>query len=189
MGGSASCQCRARDSSSRPLASLPPSTSAIRIGAPVWACRYAPSLNDGSATCARLSERRANQLSEQAGESSPGAGAACRFRFLPTPSCGRPRIACARRCSTGLRRRSSDARCLDLFAGSGALAVRGAVARRAQVVCVERDREVVRHCKTRQRPRRRDSKRSRRTPSRTLSGPASRVQHPCFSIPPMRRTC
>ena len=43
-----------------------------------------------------------------------------RWRF-PTARSARPATGCARRCSTGCRAGSSGRRCLDLFAGSGAL--------------------------------------------------------------------
>ena len=81
---------------------------------------------DGRLRCSRGSANR--QSAKARGAQSRmlriigGAWRGRRFRFPPMrPRFGPRRIACARRFSTGSGRESSAARCLDLFAGSGAL--------------------------------------------------------------------
>ena len=61
----------------------------------------------------------------------------------PARACGRRPTACARRCSTGSARTCRGWRCLDAFAGSGALGFEAASRGAAEVVLLERDPTLV----------------------------------------------
>ena len=92
------------------------------------------STNGESESIAKPGKSASSAANTAAGASRCPSAATC----VPRPT------ACARRCSTGSASRSTAWRCLDLFAGSGALGFEAASRGAARVVMVENDRAVFR---------------------------------------------
>jgi 16S rRNA (guanine966-N2)-methyltransferase len=92
----------------------------------------------------RLTERRANQLPNKL-RIIAGRWRGVPISFPPHPELRPTPDRVRETLFNWLQPAIVDARCLDLFAGSGALAFEALSRGAREVVCVERDREVVRH--------------------------------------------